>query len=85
MKDNEKGRISQKFKPVVENRASHGCSSCVITLDSIIGLMFFCYDLEIYNKFIFQACVLEMTSDDPSCEQRSDVQYVFCNILHIPI
>ena len=26
-----------------------------------------------------------MASDDPSCEQRSDVQYVFCNILHIPI
>ena len=53
MKDNEKGRISQKFKPVV-NRASHGCSSCVITHDSIIGLMFSCYDLEIYNKFIFK-------------------------------
>jgi len=51
--DNEKGRISQKFKPVV-NRASHGCSSCVITYDSIIGLMFSCYDLEIYNKLIFK-------------------------------
>ena len=53
MKDNEQGRISQKFKPVVKNRASHGCSSCVITHDFIIVLVLFCYDLEIHNKFIF--------------------------------